>query len=321
MFVLILLAAVLTACSMNQGNPAASSSANTPVSFIPTPAHPSEPSAAVSPTPIPTPQPPEFDAQRAYADVELQAALGPRIPGSQAHAQVIDWMQSELSENGWAVELQSAVYMNQQVTNVIAKRGTGQTPWVIIGAHYDSRFAADRDPDSSRKSDPVPGANDGASGVAVLMELSRVLPNHPDKQIWLVFFDAEDQGDIPGWDWILGSRAFVESLSGRPDSVIIIDMIGDADLNIYKERNSDPGLTDEIWQTAAEQGYTGMFIPEYGFSILDDHTPFLEKGLRAIDIIDFNYPYWHTVEDTPDKVSAQSLRAVGDTLLRWLLKP
>lgn len=316
---LIGLAIFFTACSIPSGNriaPIAPPATHTPeITASPRPS----PTTTASPTH--TALPPEFDGPRAYADVERQVAFGPRLPGSQAHAQVVDWLQAELGAYGWSVELQETTYLNQPVKNVIARRGTDQAPWIILGAHFDSRFTADQDPDPDRRADPVPGANDGASGVAVLVELARILPDDLNKQIWLVFFDAEDQGRIPGWDWILGSRAFVEQLSGSPDSVIIVDMIGDADLNIYKERNSDPELTDEIWQAAAEQGHANVFIPDYGYSILDDHTPFLEKGLRAIDIIDFDYPYWHTVEDTPDKVSGESLQAVGDTLLYWLTKP
>ncbi|NLG99223.1 MAG: M28 family peptidase [Chloroflexi bacterium] len=256
-----------------------------------------------------------FDGERAYQDVEYQVSLGPRTPGSPAHDQVVAWMQEELSAHAWTVELQETTYSNQPVRNVIAKRGGSKTPWIIIGAHYDSRMKADQD--AQQPDAPVPGANDGASGVAVLMELARVLPEDLDMQIWLVFFDAEDQGNLPGWNWIYGSRAFVESLESDPQSVIIVDMIGDADLNIYQERNSNSELTAEIWAAAAELGYN-QFIPEEKYSILDDHTPFLERGIRAIDIIDFDYPYWHTAEDTPDKVSAESLKAVGDTLLRWI---
>ena len=103
--------------------------------------------------------------------------------------------------------------------------------------------------------DPVPGANDGASGVAVLLELARVLPADLEGQVWLAFFDSEDQGNLPGWDWILGSRALANSLTDKPDAVIVVDMIGDANLNIPQERNSDPGLTAEIWDTAARLGY------------------------------------------------------------------
>ena len=207
--------------------------------------------------------------------------------------------------------------MDQPVRNVIAKRGTG-APWTILGAHYDSRLKADHDPDPANHDQPVPGANDGASGVAVLLEVARVLPEELEGEVWLAFFDVEDQGQLPGWDWILGSRALADSLEGKPDAVIVVDMIGDADLNIYQENNSDPGLTAEIWDIAARLGYADQFIPQTKFSMLDDHTPFLEKGIRAIDIIDFDYPYWHTIGDTADKVSASSLQAVGDTVLHWL---
>ncbi|HSO12132.1 MAG TPA: M28 family peptidase, partial [Anaerolineales bacterium] len=101
--------------------------------------------------------------------------------------------------------------------------------------------------------------------------------------------------------------------------VVIVDMIGDAGLNIYKERNSNQELTDQIWETARSLGYENVFIPEYKFSMLDDHTPFLEAFIPAVDIIDFDYPYWHTVQDTPDKVSAESLQAVGETLQTWVM--
>jgi Zn-dependent M28 family amino/carboxypeptidase len=155
--------------------------------------------------------------------------------------------------------------------------------------------------------------------VAVLLELARTLPKD-SVPVWLVFFDAEDNGRIPGWDWILGSREFVRNNPIQPKAVVVIDMIGDADLNIYKEKNSNAAITDEIWKTAKTLGYGDKFIDAYKYSMEDDHTPFLEAGLPAVDIIDFDYPYWHTIQDTPDKVSAQSLKAVGDTLLAWVMQ-
>ena len=106
-------------------------------------------------------------------------------------------------------------------------------------------------------------------------------------------------------------------MSGQPDSVIILDMIGDKDLNIYMEGNSDPDLNNEIWRVASELGYS-QFIPKYKYNLIDDHIPFLNAGIRAVDVIDFNYPYWHTVEDTADKVSAESLQIVGETIVKWL---
>lgn len=259
-----------------------------------------------------------FNGERAYADAAYQISLGPRLPGSAAHDQVVLWMADSLRSYGWDVEVQEAEMLGHPIKNVIAKRGSG-APWIVLGAHYDNRFFADHDPNPERQDEPVPGANDGASGVAVLMELARVLPEEINGQVWLVFFDAEDNGGIEGWDWILGSTAFVDSLNTYPDGAVIVDMIGDADLQMYLETNSDPQISADIWQHAAELGYDNIFINEQKFSMLDDHTPFLRAGIPAVDIIDFDYPYWHTVDDTLDKISAQSLQAVGDTVLAWLL--
>ena len=258
----------------------------------------------------------KFNGERAHADVAAQVAFGPRTPGSAGHEQVRDWMRAELEKAGWMVEIQETEALGHSIQNVIAKRSDA-TPQIILGAHYDTRFFADRDPDPANQTRPVPGANDGASGVAVLLELARVLPKD-GIPTWLVFFDAEDNGNIQGWDWILGARAFVNEMNPGPQAMVLVDMVGDANLNIYMEQNSDPDLTAEIWNTAAKLGHQNYFIPQYKYSMLDDHTPFLEAGIPAVDIIDFDYPYWHTIGDTPDKVSAQSLKVVGDTLLAWL---
>ena len=259
----------------------------------------------------------EFNADRAYQDVEYQLSLGPRIPGTSGHEQILDWMESELEAENWQVERQELSINGKNVINLIASRGVGE--YILLGAHYDTRILADHDPDPSLKYDPVPGANDGASGVAVLMELARTLPENLPVTIKLVFFDAEDNGGIDDWDWILGSRAFVRELVDIPSAAIIVDMIGDADLEVYYERNSDITLMEQIWQQARNLGYENIFIPEYRHSMLDDHTPFIEAGIPAVDLIDFDYPYWHTTSDTLDKVSPESLKAIGDTLTAWLL--
>lgn len=262
----------------------------------------------------PEPSRPVFDGERAYQHVLAQDAMGPRTPGSAAHAQFILYAQEEFEKQNWNVFIQDTKRMDRAITNILASRQ--EQPPVLLMAHYDSRFYADNDPNPANHRSPVPGANDGASGVAVLLELARVLPL--DAPVGLLLVDAEDQGNIEGWDWILGSRAFAESLDYKPQAVILLDMIGDADLNIYMERNSDPELTEELWAAAKSLGYEQFFIPEYKYTMLDDHIPFLEKGIRAVDLIDFDYPYWHTIQDTPDKVSAQSLKIVGDVVLAWL---
>jgi Zn-dependent M28 family amino/carboxypeptidase len=266
----------------------------------------------------------EFNPQRAIGDVEYQMSLGPRTVGSQAHQKAVDWMVQELQAAGWKTEIQEGQMNGHPVRNIVAKWGEGN-PWAIVGAHYDSRLVADQDPNQAYRTTPVPGANDGASGVAVLLELARVIPDRMNdtskfRQVWLVFFDTEDNGNIPGWDWILGSRMFANSLQQFPDAVVVLDMIGDANLNIYQEGNSDKQWTRQIWQTADKLGYKKEFIPKIGYSMLDDHTPFLERGIHAVDIIDFDYPYWHTTSDTLDKVSSDSLKIVGDVMLEWLVE-
>ena len=253
-----------------------------------------------------------FDGQRAYTDVQTQVAFGSRVTGTEGNVKVEEWMREELVKSGWQVEVQESETMGHLIRNVVAKR-SDETPQIIIGAHYDTRMFADHDPDPAQHTTYVPGANDGASGVAVLLELARSLPKETTP-IWLVFFDAEDNGDINGWDWILGSREFVKNNTFQPQAVVVVDMIGDADLNIYRERNSNPGLTNEIWEAARSLGYQNKFISAYKYSMLDDHTPFLQAGIPAVDIIDFDYPYWHTTQDTPDKVSGESLQIVGETL-------
>lgn len=257
-----------------------------------------------------------FNGSRAYQDVLTQMSFGPRIPGSPAHDQIVAWMQDELKKAGWSVEIQSADLMGHPIQNILAHR-TNAPPVILLGAHYDSRLVADQDTGPGRNG-PVPGANDGASGVAVLLELARTLPSNT-VPVELAFFDAEDDGNLPGWDWLLGSRAFVAALTQKPRAAVILDMIGDADLNIYIERNSNPQLVKSIWAQAAALGYSKEFIPTAKYSMLDDHTPFLEAGIPAVDIIDFDYPYWHTSADIADKVSAKSLQVVGRTMWAWLV--
>lgn len=266
-----------------------------------------------------------FNGERAFADLEAQVSLGPRIRGEDGHSTFIKWVSDAFSDAGWQVNIHATQYNGFPVQNIIAKRGAPEEggDWVIVAAHYDSRMQADRDPAPENRILPVPGANDGASGVAVIVELARALPEIDGKEIWFVLFDAEDNGDIDGMPWIIGSTAFVRDLgefaSGRlPDAVVVIDMIGDADLNIHPENYSDPALVQAIWLQAAALGYEKEFQPINKYSMLDDHTPFVRAGIPAVLLIDFDYPYWHTVADTPDKTSPESLRAVGETLLAWL---
>ena len=256
-----------------------------------------------------------FNGQRAYQDILAQVAFGPRIPDSPAHKKTITYIQEELRKAGWRSEIQETTWKGFSVQNIIASR-TNQIPGIILGAHYDSRLIADRDT-APGKNVPVPGANDGASGVAVLLELARTL-SPESLPLQLVFFDAEDNGGLNGREWIMGSRAFAANLTYYPRAVVIVDMVGDAELNIFIEQNSSTDLVAGIWGEAAELGYKNYFLQTGKYSMIDDHTPFLEAGIPAVDIIDFDYPFWHTSADTPDKVSPESLQIVGETLRIWI---
>src|SRR5690606_36654189 len=168
---------------------------------------------------------------------------------------------------------------------------------------------------------PSPGAVDGASGVAVLLELARTLDlERIPHEIWLAFFDLADNGNegLPGWDWIVGSTYMAENLTITPQAVVVVDMVGDADQQFYYDGNSDQALRETLWNIAAGLGYGASFIPELKYTMIDDHLPFARRGIPAVDIIDFDYPYWHTVEDTSDKASADSLERVGRTIEVWL---
>lgn len=248
-------------------------------------------------------------------------ALGPRWPGSPGHTAVRDYIISQLSGLGWEVEEQPFDYQGFPASNIIARANQGQGDVIILGAHYDTRRIADQTPGAVEAELPVPGAVDGASGVAVLLELARTLDlDAIPREVWLAFFDVEDngRGGIPGWDYIAGSAYMAANLAATPEAVVVVDMIGDADQQLFHEGNSDPALRQLLWNTAAELGYGDVFVPSIRYTMIDDHLPFARRGIPAVDIIDFDYPYWHTVEDTADKASAASLMRVGHTLEVWL---
>ncbi|HUS93987.1 MAG TPA: M28 family peptidase [Patescibacteria group bacterium] len=271
-------------------------------------------------TPLPTfdPQLNLFDGDAAYQLLEEQMKFGPRWPGSPGHQEVGNYIVKQLRDLDWIVEEQRFTYQDIEGRNIIGRVNEGAGPVIILGAHYDSRKIADQTPGSI---EPVPGAVDGASGVAVLLELARTLDVEAIKrEVWLAFFDVEDNGSggIPGFDWIVGSTYMANNLEIMPEAMVLVDMIGDSDQQLYYEGNSDPELQSHLWKIALDLDYGDVFIPEYRHTMIDDHLPFARRGIPAVDIIDFDYPYWHTVEDIADKASPQSLARVGRTLENWL---
>jgi len=258
-----------------------------------------------------------FSGEMAYQYLHAILDFGSRIPGSSGSRNAAAYMETALEKNDWQVTMQDFLFEGVPLQNIIAKKGNGET-LIIIATHYDTRAAADRESDSQKQGNPVPGANDGGSGSAVLLELSRVLPISADIEVWLVFFDAEDQGNINSWNWSVGAEYFVHHLPQFPSKVLIIDMIGDEDLTIYQEKNSTQTLVDEIWNVADDLGYHAVFIPQEKYALLDDHLPFINAGIPAALLIDFDYPYWHTTDDTIEHVSVDSLQMIGDLLMRWI---
>ena len=267
------------------------------------------------------PEPLVFDGEAAYAHVEAQCDLGFRPTGSEAGWATGDYIISYLEEQGWTVETEEFTYHDTPVRNIVGRSSTGsdqgaeEGPVILLGAHYDTRRSADEEDASV----PVMGANDGASGVAVLLELARTLDRDKlQNEVWLAFFDAEDNGRLDGWEWCVGSSYMAAHLEVDPEAVVVVDMVGDADQQLYWERNSHPVLQQRLWEIGATLGYTDTFISEYRWAIYDDHIPFAQRGIPAVDIIDFDYPYWHTTQDTRDKVSGESLERVGRVVEAWL---
>ncbi|MBI5170416.1 MAG: M28 family peptidase [Candidatus Eisenbacteria bacterium] len=267
---------------------------------------------------------------RALERVKTQCAFGPRVVGTEAHAKTLEWIVAEATRLGGRVERQtfadSATGRAVTLTNVIAHFGPETGRRILFCAHFDSRPWCDRDPDPAFHDQPVPGANDGASGVAVLLELAeRFKLSPPPVGVDLVFFDGEDLGtnDRPE-EFCLGSRGYAERLPapgspGRPVAGFLLDMVGDRDLQVFHEKNSAERASNLTALVAEAARATGArsFRDEVKWSIIDDHVPLLDAGLPTVDVIDFDYPAWHTHRDTPDQVSAESLAEVA-RVVEWI---
>jgi glutaminyl-peptide cyclotransferase len=273
---------------------------------------------------------PAFDKKAAFAFLEAQCTFGPRVPGSEAHLRCRDYLVKTLSGFSEKVELQpfQLTYGRPPRTveafNVIAKFRPGLADRVLLCAHWDSRPWADADSDPKLHSTPVLGANDGASGVAVLLELAKIFDAQPPPVgIDLVLLDGEDAGDAGNtWSWALGSQYFAAHLKKNdfPRFVVLLDMIGDRDLAIPQEAYSleyAPELMAKVWKIASDLKIKS-FLPEKGPAVMDDHIPFLRLRIPAIDLLDLDYPYWHTGQDTPDKCSPDSLDDVGRVLVQLI---
>lgn len=275
---------------------------------------------------------PQFNGSSAFDYLKKQCEFGPRNPGSIGHRECSKYLAAELSKYAATVKTQKFYHrfgrpaVSAQMTNIIASFYPEKPKKVILAAHWDTRPWADMDPDPNQHKLPILGANDGASGVAVLLEIGRILKAHrPQYGVDIVFFDAEDCG-IEGDDlsWAVGSQYFARHLEPgyQPLWGILVDMVGDRNLQLYQEINSlnlARPVVEKVWRKAAELGYH-QFIAQPGYQIVDDHLPLLQVGIPMIDIIDFDYPFWHTMADTPDKCSPESLEAVGQVIIHLLFE-
>jgi len=282
--------------------------------------------AAASCVPVTGRDIPEFDGARAFTYLEEQVSFGPRVPGTEAHARTRDWIVRRLRERTGHVMVQTFrgkyAGSEREMYNIVASFGPEKKNRVLLCAHWDSRPFADRDPLPENRTKPVPGANDGASGVAVLLEIAEAVSNvPPDIGVDMAFFDGEDGGAY-GDDatWLLGSRHFARAMpsSFRPRYAVLLDMIGDRELSLSRDVNSmlsAPVLWERITSLCGK--YSIGFLPGEA-DIVDDHIPLIERGIPSVDLIDFDYPSWHTVSDTPDKCSPESLEKVGKLVLSLL---
>lgn len=274
-----------------------------------------------------TPRVREFDGQSAFAYIEAQVGFGPRIPGTEAHRRMAEWLDSLLRQRADTLVVQRWEHVTTKgdtlpLSNFLARFNPAVEKRILFLAHWDSRPTADG-PTSRDSTAPVPGANDGGSGVALLLGVADVLDRAPPGiGVDLLFVDGEDYGDFTGTpeDVLIGSRYYAahQAPGAPPMYAVLFDLVADRELQIYQEGNSlvgAPEVVSLVWDTAKDLGYGGTFVSSPRHTLIDDHLELQKVGIRAIDVVDFDYPAWHTPYDTIDKVSRESLQIVGDVAM------
>jgi glutaminyl-peptide cyclotransferase len=266
-----------------------------------------------------TQAPSPFDSTRAYNHVRDQVAIGPRPAGSAANAKVREYLIKTLADAGYKASEQpfeaTTPVGRVKMANVVATLPGERPERILLASHFDTKPI-----DEFR----FVGANDGGSSTGALLELARVLARpRPRFTIEFVFFDGEEAfGEWRDPNNTYGSRHYVAAARaagtlGSVRALVLLDMIGDRSLNLRRDTNSTPWLTDIVWSTARRLGHAAHFLDE-PFPVEDDHIPFVKAGVPSVDLIDLDYPHWHMAGDTLDKVSARSLQVVGDVVLAAL---
>lgn len=285
---------------------------------------------------------PAFNADSAYAFVQKQVDFGPRVPGTKSHAATKAWMISKLEGYGWTVQtqdFQAKTYdgLNWDLSNIIASFNPQATKRILLAAHWDTRRIADKD--TERLNEPIDGANDGGSGVGVLLEIARTIGTQemkPTVGIDIILFDGEDDGEPENtqsrntsqdfW-WCLGSQHWSKNKHIPNYSAyygILVDLVGGKNAKFYREgysRQYASGIVSKVWSNASNLGFSDFFIQKDAPEILDDHA-FVNAnaGIPMIDIIEFSPDfgfghYHHTHKDNMELIDSRTLRAVGETVL------
>lgn len=272
--------------------------------------------------------PTEFDGAAAMGWVRKQVEFGPRVPGTPAHKAAGDWLMAELRKRADTVYAQEWVHTTADgkklpMRNIVARFRPADAKRVLYLAHWDSRPLADKETDPALAAMPVPGANDGGSGVAILLGVADALKKRaPAVGVDLVLTDGEDWGSFDTMtDVLIGASYFGDHLPSAgyaPLFGVLWDMVGDADPSFGHESHSvraAPEVVQRVWAVAQRLGHGSVFTTRDVGPITDDHVPLIERGLRVIDVIDLGFEWHHTTQDTPDKVSQKSLQIVGDVAI------
>jgi len=275
---------------------------------------------------------PSFDADAAFALLERQVGFGPRVPGTDGHRAQLEWMTAFLQERADTVVLQPFTHRGPggeqlELTNVMARFGPERRDRILLVAHWDTRPTADEDPDPDARDSPIPGANDGASGVAVLLQLADVLSRHsPPLGVDILLVDGEDYAPDHMY---LGSQYFADHRPRgyEPFYGIVVDMVGDRSPRFLQEGFSldyAPEVVDRVWTMAERLGHGQIFVRAPGRHIMDDHVPLNRAGIPTINIIDFEYGpgnmYWHTHQDDLENVGPEGLGVVGEVLAEIIFR-
>lgn len=284
---------------------------------------------------------PEFSADSAYRHVVRQVEFGPRVPGTDAHCACADYIAESLRSAGADVTFQDTLFAAPghepvAIHNIIGRFNHEAQRQVMLLAHYDTRPWADEDPDPKAHKTPIDGANDGASGVGVILEIARLARSLPPTTgLTLLLVDQEDAGETGGDDatWCLGSQAWAAALrptDPKPTYAILLDMVGGRNALFHPEyfsANYAPSTVDRVWRTAAALGYANRFPTQIGGAVNDDHIALLRAGIPAIDIIETQHPEtgsfnpsWHTLDDNIDNIDPTTLKIVGDVVWKTISK-